>query len=199
NSATALGTGATATGIASTAVGAGANTAGFNGSTAIGAGATNTAANQITLGTKTNAVAAPGLGVGGASTAAQVGATNFVTTDANGTLGASNFGPGSIANLNNSVNILGANVAALNQQVFANQREARRGIAASAAIPPTLIPSAPGLSTLNFASSFYRGQAGFGVTGAHRLDTALPLVLQGSYSNGGGREHVGRIAAGFEF
>ncbi|MGA9600699.1 MAG: hypothetical protein WBS22_10715, partial [Methylocystis sp.] len=140
--------------------------------------------NQIALGTAATSYRAPGLGVGGASTAAQVGSTNFVTADANGTLGVSPFGPGSIANLNNSVNILGANVAALNQQVFANQREARQGIAIAYAGVTAPMPSAPGRTTWIVNAGVYKNESAIAGSIAHRLDLPIPLALVAGVSVG---------------
>ena len=81
---TAVGQGSTASAANASAFGQGA-TAAFANSTAIGQGATTTAANQVVIGTATTTFSAPGI-TSAASTAAQVGATQFVTTDANGNL-----------------------------------------------------------------------------------------------------------------
>jgi hypothetical protein len=61
------------------------------------------------------------------------------------------------------------------------------------------MPSAPGRTTVSVNSGFYRGQAGLGIGAAHRFNTAVPLVVYGSYANGGGSEHVGRAGAALEF
>jgi hypothetical protein len=42
-----------------------------------------------------------------------------------------------------------------------------------------------------------RNRFGFGF--AHRLNWSTPLVIHGSYSNGGGTEHVGRGGTAAEF
>jgi hypothetical protein len=122
----ALGEGAIATGAGTrnTALGAGSTATGAN-STAIGAGATALGANQMVFGTGANIYVAPGINT--SSTAAQVGATNFVTADAAGVLGVSPFGPGSIAALNGQVNNLNANVAGLWQSVGALRQSVHRG------------------------------------------------------------------------
>jgi autotransporter adhesin len=138
-----------------------------------------------------------------ASLAAQVGPTSFVTTDAAGNLAATPLGSvasaGSVAALGAQVNGLAGAVSNLNQFAIDTRNEARRGIAAAAANAPLLMPSAPGRTTVSAKVAGYRGTAGAGFMVAHRLDTALPAVIFGSYSNGGGREHIIAGGAGIEF
>ena len=83
---TAVGAGSQATGFASTALGLGSNAA-FSFSTAIGADATTTRDGQIVLGTAATTYTAPGI-TSAASTAAQSGPVQIVTTDADGNLAA---------------------------------------------------------------------------------------------------------------
>ncbi len=101
DNATAIGEAASATGLDSTAIGQGA-VASFNNSTAIGQGAVTTRANQVAVGASSNTYTLSGL-TSAASLAAQNGTTNFVTTDANGNLAESVYGPSSIASLDASV------------------------------------------------------------------------------------------------
>ena len=54
-------------------------------------------------------------------------------------------------------------------------------------------------TTITVKGAGYRGEAGAGFTIAHRLDTNMPVLVFGSYSNGGGSEHVVSGGAGFEF
>ena len=84
-------TGAVASGLHAVALGA-STSATFSNSTAIGFGATTTRANQMSFGTATNTYTMAGI-TSGASTAAQSGPTEFVTTDLNGNLAAFDLGP----------------------------------------------------------------------------------------------------------
>jgi autotransporter adhesin len=113
---------------------------------------------------------------------------------------------GSLDSLNNRMDAADARldnldnrVSALGQFARDSRREARRGIVASAATAPVMMPSGPGRTTVNIKAAGYRGEAGVGITFAHRLNTARPVVLNAGYSNGGGREHIGHAGVGFEF
>ena len=93
--------------------------AAFAGSTAIGASAVTNAPNQIMLGTAANTYQAPGI-TSAASLASQVGVTKFTTTDAQGHLATSAFGPQDIAGLQ-------AGVLGLSQSVYDLGRSVQRG------------------------------------------------------------------------
>jgi trimeric autotransporter adhesin len=86
------------------------------GSTAIGQGAVAAQPNQMVFGTAANTYVAPGI-TSSASLASQTGPTNFVSSDANGHLAVSQYGPQSIANLNTSVGQLQQNFLGLNTSV----------------------------------------------------------------------------------
>jgi hypothetical protein len=166
---------ATAAGGNSTAIGTNAQAYGQN-SIAIGANAVANNANQVVLG-------APG--VLQASTGSQVGPTNFVTSDANGTLGTSQFGPGSIAALNASVSNLYMGQAALQQQIYGNRREARQGIAIAyvgGANAP--MPSAPGKVTYILNAGAFKNQGAIAGALSYRLPTSFPLALTAGVSVG---------------
>jgi trimeric autotransporter adhesin len=75
--------------------------AGFTNSTAIGANATTTRANQMSFGTATNTYTMSGI-TSAASTAAQSGPIQFVTTDLAGNLAAFNLTP-ALTNLNKRI------------------------------------------------------------------------------------------------
>ena len=172
---TAVGYFATAAGGNSTALGTNSAAYGQN-SIAIGAGAVANNANQVVLG-------APG--VLQASTGSQVGPTNFVTSDANGTLGTSQFGPGSIAALNASVSNLYMGQAALQQQIYGNRREARQGIAIAyvgGANAP--MPSAPGKVTYILNAGAYKNEGAIAGALSYRLPTSFPLALTAGVSVG---------------
>ncbi len=86
---TAVGQSSNAAGTGSIAVGD-SSLAGFSNSTAIGFEARTTRANQMMFGTASNTYTAPGI-TSAASTAAQTGPTQVVTSDANGNLATSDL------------------------------------------------------------------------------------------------------------
>jgi trimeric autotransporter adhesin len=90
-------------------------------------------------------------------------------------------------------------VAGLQNQVNAVHREERRGIAAVAAMPPMLTPSAPGRFTVAVGGGFFQNQGGVGVTAAYRFDAPIPVYAAASYANGGGSQNVFRAMGGVEF
>jgi hypothetical protein len=53
-------------------------------------------------------------------------------------------------------------------------------------------------SARQMTGGFFHGESAVGITAAHRFNLARPVVVFGSYANGGGSEHVGKIGAGFE-
>ncbi|TXN78345.1 hypothetical protein FV234_22760 [Methylobacterium sp. WL8] len=167
-------------------------------SVAVGTGVATTRANQVAIGTGGQTYTLAGV-TSAQSLSAQAGGTGFVTTDAAGNLAASGIGPSSITALDGRVGNLEAGLSNLGRYAYQSRIESRRGIAAVAATAPVLMPSAPGRTTMSFKASSYRGEYGGGFTVAHRLDTALPVVVFGSYSNGSGREHVVSGGGGFEF
>jgi autotransporter adhesin len=126
-----------------------------------------------------------------ASAAAQTGPRQIVTSDSGGNLAtATPAGLGLVSS---------ADLADVNARLGGLQQEARRGIAAVAAMPAAMTPSAPGKTTVVVGTGFYRTEMGMGIAVAHRFQAAYPIVLQGSYSNGGGTEHAGRVGLGVEF
>ena len=79
-------------------------------------------------------------------------------------------------------------------------REARRGIAATAAMAYAPTPTAPGRTTFAVNGSVYQDTGGVGVAFQHRFaGTSIPVYFSGAYGNGGGREHVGRAGLAFEW
>ena len=90
-------------------------------------------------------------------------------------------------------------IGGLQSEIAGNQQEARRGIVAAVSVAPVLMPSAAGKTTVAFNTGYYRGEAGVGIGVSHRLDLPLPTVVYGSYSNGGGSEHIGRAGMAVEF
>jgi autotransporter adhesin len=179
-SAVSAGTGAVAVGVGANAsqgntvlgAGATANTVGANLATALGSGASVTAANSVALGAGSVADRANTVSVGAPGNARQI------TNVAAGTAGT------------DAVNV---------NQLNGVNLEARRGIAAIAALSALVTPSAPGKTTISASAGFFHNQTGVGVTIAHRLNWVTPVVLFGSYGNGGGTEHVGRAGLAVEF
>ncbi|KAF0209854.1 MAG: Cell surface protein [Methylocystaceae bacterium] len=164
-------------------MGAGANTAGYANATAIGAGATNTAANQMMFGGVTTTYAAPGI-TSAASRAAQNGATNFVTSDGNGNLATSDYGPSAIAGLSGAVNSLGMNVVGIWQSVGNLQRSARRGYEGSAVAIANTAPTISRDARFGVSAKWgnFRGENAFGAMAQVRLNPNI--VINGSLAVG---------------
>lgn len=104
-----------------------------------------------------------------------------------------------VGQLSSVANGFTSQLEGLQNQISGNLRESRRGIAAALAASGYMMPSAPGKTTVQVTTGFFRGETAVGVTAAHRLNFAAPVVVFGSYANGGGNEHAGKIGAGFEF
>jgi autotransporter adhesin len=104
-----------------------------------------------------------------------------------------------VGQLQSTVSGFQSQLNGIQSQVATNQIEARRGIVAAVAVAPVLMPSAAGRTTVAVNTGFYRGEAGVGIGLSHRLNFALPTVVYGSYSNGGGAEHIGRAGMAMEF
>jgi autotransporter adhesin len=201
----AIGTNALATG--SIAVGNAASAA--NGGAAFGDAASATTTNAVAVGQNASVAATNGTALG-ANAVVQAAATNAVAIGQGSVASAPNtvsFGsPGNERRLTNvaagiaptdAVNV--GQLNALQDQVVGNQKEARRGIAATAALASAMTPSAPGKTTVSLNSGFFHGEAGVGVAVAHRLNLAVPLIVHGSYASAAGTEHVGRAGLAFEF
>ena len=93
----------------------------------------------------------------------------------------------------NQLNALGGQLATAigltAHEVRRFREEAQRGIAAVAALPNPSMPSAPGRTSWAINGAVTSESAGaVGVGLAHRLDTAVPIMLTGSVGVGfGGR------------
>jgi hypothetical protein len=202
---TALGFVAGATGTGSTAVGAAASAAGNNSvalgngaaanqanTIAIGANVKTTQANQVAIGNSANTYRLGGIG-SQASAAAQSGATAFVTTDANGNLAASAYGPSTIAGLGNridsvqaQVNNLEAKTDSVQRYAIQTRKEARQGVAMAIAMATAPMPSAPGKTTWATNGATYRGEWAGGLAVAHRLPTCcVPIAVTAGVAYGG--------------
>jgi len=193
NAGVAFGDGTTATGANSAALGVNA-TATFANSTAVGTGATTTRANQQSFGTALNTYTMAGI-TSAASTAAQSGPTQIVTSDAGGNL--ATISPASLGFATQSqIATINAQLADLSGQI----QVVKRGIAATAAIAYAPTPSAPGRTTFAVNGSLFDDAGGVGVAFSHRLaGTSVPVYFSGAYGNGGGHEHVGRVGFAWEW
>lgn len=196
----AIGTGAIATG--SVAVGAGATAS--NGGAAFGDGAVATGANSAALGTNASATAANSVAIGSGSTNTVANTVSFGSTGnerrlTNVAAGVNATDAVNVGQLQSTVAGIQSQYNGLQSQITDNQREARRGIVAAVAVAPVLMPSAAGKTTVAVNTGYYRGESGVGIGVSHRLNFATPTVVYGSYSNGGGNEHIGRAGMAVEF
>lgn len=172
---TAVGAYATATGAYSAAFGAGAK-AEYANSTAIGPGTIVTRKNQVAVGAGTNTYTLAGL-PSAASNAAQVGPTNFVTTDQSGNLGTSSFNPADIGALDGRVTGLEAAVAD-------NKAEARGGTALALASAGLRYDDRPGKVSIAGGIGHFKGMTGlaagigFATSDSFRLNAAISGVPQ---------------------
>jgi len=177
-----VGTGCTAGG--SGAIGAFALAA--NGGNAFGDRSVATGSLSTALGPGASATAANSVAIGAGSIATAPNTVSFGS-------------PGNERRLTNIAPGIGPTDAATFGQLTDVGKEARRGIAASVALAAPMTPSARGKTTITTNTGFFRGETAVGVAVAHRLNISMPIVIQGGYANGGGREHAGRVGMGFEF
>lgn len=160
--AVAVGVGATAEASGAIALGRAA-TANQTNSVAIGVNVRTTRPDQIAIGTGGTTYTMAGID-SSASRAAQSGPTQFVTSDAAGNLGTSNYGPGSIAALESRVGSLEANVGRLQRDM----RGAFQGTAIALALTGAVLPAGKTFAvSANFGA--YHGETGFGATGIARV------------------------------
>jgi hypothetical protein len=168
----ALGQNAQALGVGSTAIGESASTGRFNNATAIGNGAVATRDNQMVFGTATNTYTAPGI-TSAASRAAQNGALQVVTTDANGNL-ASDGGAlfSNINILNSQVNTLNSQVARINQNLDQLNNDVKRldgGVAMAMALGGVYLPEHQRFA-LHTSVGFFNGAQAISVQGIARIN-----------------------------
>jgi len=156
--ATAFGYGSIASGFDSTAVGPGA-VAQFTNSTAIGQGVMVTRANQVAIGGSGNTYTFGGI-ASSASTAAQSGPTQFVTTDSSGNLAAADFGPTSFSALNGRVDLLSGQVGVLSRNLNTFRHEARAGTALALASSQIRYDERPGKVSIGLGMGGFDGEGG---------------------------------------
>ena len=169
NGAVAIGNGTTANGTSAIALGDGANATQPN-SVAIGLGATATRASQVVLGTAGSSYTLAGV-ASESSRSAQIGTIKYVTSDIDGNLGYSSFGPTEIANLQSSVGSLQGQIGTLQGQINAvkvETRQSQAGIAAAMALGGTVMPPDSRFA-ISFNLATYRGEQGFSGAAVGRL------------------------------
>jgi hypothetical protein len=198
-------TGTSASGADSVAIAAGAQATAI-GAVAIGQNSAASGANSIALGFNSVASAASSVAIGQGSVATAPNTASFGAPGSERRL--TNIAAG--VNATDAVNMsqlagitsnFDARFNAMQQQIDQNRTEARRGIAATAALAIAMAPSAPGKTTVSLNTAMYRGETGVGVAVAHRLkiDLRQTVIVHGSYANAGGTDHVGRLGFGIEF
>ena len=177
DSSTALGILSTASGLNSTALGR-ASTAAFANSTAIGNESATTRDNQMVLGTASNTYTARGI-TSDASTAAQTGPRELVTTDASG-------------------NLASATPSALGLASSGDLDDTTAGVAMSMAltrIPCTLPENASyGLAV---GAGTFRGESGMAVGGTTRLSDHLFLNGGATFGSGSGNNTGGAVGMAY--
>jgi autotransporter adhesin len=83
-------------------------------------------------------------------------------------------------------------------ELGSTRTEARRGIAASAALVE-LMPSAPGKTMVNIGLASFEGEAAAGMTAVHRMKVFENVIVNAGVALGGGEEVLYRVGGSFEF
>lgn len=178
---------AAASGADSTAVGYGANAA-YDNSTALGNGATTTRANQVAIGTGSNTYTMAGV-ASDASRAAQVGATQVLTTDAYGNIASADVDLGQMK----------SDISSLKRTTDDIRKEERRGIATAMAMAATPTPSAPGRTAWATNVASFAGQMAGSFAVAHRVDIDYPLTVSAALGYSPGAPAGVRVGVAGEF
>jgi autotransporter adhesin len=171
----------------STAVGYGANAA-YDNSTALGNGATTTRANQVAIGTGSNTYTMAGV-ASDASRAAQIGATQVLTTDAYGNIASADVDLGQMK----------SDISSLKRTTDDIRKEERRGIATAMAMAATPTPSAPGKTAWATNVASFSGQMAGSFAVAHRIDIDYPLTVSAALGYSPGAPAGVRLGVAGEF
>src|SRR5262249_26520289 len=155
-----IGYGAIATG--SVAVGAFAQAS--NGGAAFGDGAVATGASATAIGQNAVATASNSVAIGAGSVASAPNTASFGSPRNERRL--TDIAPG----VSPTDAATFGQVSGVQTQVDTNRTEARRGIAATAAMGIAMTPSRPGKTTVSMNTGFFKGETGVGVAVAHRLN-----------------------------
>ena len=124
-----------------------------------------------------------------------------VTVDANGVLGRAAIamepfgkGPSSMEMI-----AISGRMGALESQLDGIDRSFRQGIAATVAMTPVQIPSAPGRFSYALNGAAYRGQYATGGSMMYRLNTKSPMAVGVGFSRAGGKNGAVRVGIAGEF
>ncbi len=198
--AAALGSGSSATGSGAVALGPASTASGLN-SAALGNGSSATGTNAVALGPNAVASAPNSAAIGSGSIANQANTVSVgsVGNERQRRRGSASTDAVNVQQFQAGMSGFNSQIAATNARIDTVDQQARRGIAATAAMAPTMMPSQIGRTTVALSTGFYRGEAALSVSVARRLNVAAPTVVFGSYANGGGSEHVGRVGVATEF
>ncbi|MDX8460570.1 hypothetical protein [Mesorhizobium humile] len=161
----AMGAGASSAGLNAVAIGPGAS-AGYAGSAAYGSGAVATRQNEQVFGTASNTYAMPGL-TSAASSSAQTGAIEIVTTDSSGNL--ASVTPGALGFADP------AQFNSLNSRIDSVGSRAYSGVAMAMALAsaPTVLADEKFVTTLNWGT--FEGANAFALSAGARLGSQLQL------------------------
>ena len=136
-----------------------------------------------------------------ASDAAQVGAVQMVTVDANGVLGRQPISMEAFMKGPSSAEMLAMSgkIGALEHDLDRIEDKFRQGIAATVAMTPVQIPSEPGRFTYAINGAAYRGAYATGGSMMYRLPTRNPMAVGFGFSRAGGKNSAVRFGVAGEF
>ncbi|HKX89292.1 MAG TPA: hypothetical protein VJM13_08790 [Sphingopyxis sp.] len=125
----------------------------------------------------------------------------MVTIDANGVLGRQPISMEGIGKGMSSMEMLAlkGQMGLLEHQMDRIDRSFRQGIAATIAMTPVQIPSAPGKFTYALNGAAYRGQYATGGSMMYRLNTKNPMAVGVGFSGAGGDNRSVRVGIAGEF
>lgn len=115
---------------------------------------------------------------------------------------------GDVAALQTQINGLSTSITSLQTQLaalgnlsadLAAFREETDGRLAASAAMETLTPSAPGKTTLHLGYGHSGDQSAAGLTIAHRLNSGLPVTIDGGVAVSSGSEVTAKAGIGIEF
>ena len=132
-----------------------------------------------------------------ASTAAQTGGVQMVTVDGNGVLGRQ---PIALAAAGSpSAMLVDSRLGSMQHEMEAMEVRFAQGIAATTAMAPVQIPSAPGRFTYSFNGASYRGAYAAGGSMMYRLNTKAPMAVGLGFAKGNGKSNTVRLGIAGEF
>ena len=124
----------------------------------------------------------------------------MVTVDANGVLGRAPIAMEPLGGKSAAEMIaLNGRMGLIENQLDSMQTQFRRGIAASVAMTPVQIPSAPGRFTYSFNGASYRGAYAAGGSMMYRLNTKSPMAVGLGFAKGNGKSNTVRLGIAGEF